>query len=87
VADTIVANEGNVPIASEEFTTDLTEYERAQRELFEANQRVAAHLDNSPLAVVEFDPAFRIVRWSNAAERLFGWTADELLGRPITELR
>ena len=87
VADTIVANEGNEPIASEGFITDVAEYERAQRELFEANQRLAAHLDNSPLAVVEFDPAFRIVRWSDAAERLFGWTSDELLGRPITELR
>ena len=78
---------GSEPVALEGLITDITEYKRAQRELFEANQRVAAHLDNSPLAVVEFDPAFRIVRWSNAAERLFGWTADELLGRPITELR
>ena len=67
------------PVALEGLITDITEYKQAQRELFEANQRLAAHLDNSPLAVIEFDPEFRIIRWSDAAERLFGWTADELL--------
>ena len=92
MADTVegllwICGRGSEPVALEGLITDITEYKQAQRELFEANQRLAAHLDNSPLAVVEFDPAFRIVRWSDAAERLFGWTADELLGRPLTELR
>jgi PAS domain S-box-containing protein len=82
-----IFNEEGEPNALEGLITDITDYQRAQRELFEASQRLAAHLDNSPLAVVEFDPAFRIVRWSDAAERLFGWTSEELLGRPITELR
>ncbi|MGB4335540.1 MAG: PAS domain S-box protein [Chromatiaceae bacterium] len=54
--------------------------------LAEANQRLAAHLDNSPLAVVEFDREFRIVRWSEAAGRLFGWTATEVLGLAVAEL-
>ena len=54
--------------------------------LAEANQRLAAHLDNSPLAVVEFDREFRIVRWSEAAGRLFGWTAAEVLGLAVAEL-
>jgi PAS domain S-box-containing protein len=54
--------------------------------LAEANQRLAAHLDNSPLAVVEFDREFRIIRWSEAAGRLFGWTATEVLGLAVAEL-
>jgi len=40
-----------------------------------------AHDDNSPLAIVRFDPEFRIAEWSAGATRLFGWSAAEALGR------
>jgi PAS domain S-box-containing protein len=40
-----------------------------------------SHLDNSPLAVIEWDEAFRVRRWSRGAEALFGWQAAEVLGR------
>jgi len=65
----------------------ITESKGAQEALTDANQRLAAHMDNSPLAVVEFDPGFRIVRWSDAAERMFGWCSAEVLGRAVEELR
>jgi len=55
--------------------------------LAEARQRLEAHMDNSPLAVIEFDAQFRIVRWSGGAERLFGWTAAEVLGRAVSDFR
>jgi PAS domain S-box-containing protein len=51
------------------------------------SQRLDAHINNSPLAVVEFDPEFRIVRWSEEAARVFGWSADEVLGRAIGEFK
>ena len=73
-------------IALEGFITDITEQKRAEQALVEASQRLEAHLENSPLALVEFDPGFRITRWSEAAERLFGWTADEVLGLAVPEL-
>jgi PAS domain S-box-containing protein len=37
-------------------------------------------LDNSPLPIAGVDPAGRIVSWNKAAERVFGWTAEEVLG-------
>jgi PAS domain S-box-containing protein len=43
-------------------------------------------MDNSPLAVVEFDREFRVTRWSKEAEKLFGWSAPEILGRAIAEM-
>jgi PAS domain S-box-containing protein len=52
-----------------------------------ALSRLQAHGDNSPLAVVEFDPGLTLIGWSKGAERLFGWTADETVGRRIGELR
>ncbi len=59
---------------------------QAKQELAEAGQRLAAHMDNSPLAVVEFDPQFRIIRWSKESEKLFGWSADEVLGKSIEDM-
>ena len=66
---------------------DITERKRAEEALAGAMQRLNAHMDNSPLAVVEFDPQFRVTRWSTEAEKLFGWKADEILGRAIAEIR
>lgn len=37
-------------------------------------------------AVIATDLTGTVIRWNDEAERLYGWTADEVLGRPITEL-
>jgi PAS domain S-box-containing protein len=54
--------------------TDITE-RKAQE------QRLQALIDSSPLALVEFAPDTRIRLWNPAAERIFGWSRDEILGR------
>jgi two-component system CheB/CheR fusion protein len=66
---------------------DVTERRRAEDALRANEERLRAHIDNSPLAVVEFDPAFTVTGWSREAERLFGWTAGEIVGRKIADLR
>ncbi|MET8002975.1 PAS domain S-box protein [Nonomuraea glycinis] len=38
-------------------------------------------LDSSPNAVVAFDRDQSVLVWNAAAERLFGWSAEEMLGR------
>lgn len=50
-------------------------------------KRLKCHVDNSPLALIEFDPEYRVIQWSKRAEAIFGWTADEILGKKITDLR
>jgi len=54
--------------------TDITE-RKAQE------QRLQALIDASPVALVEFDGDTRIRLWNPAAERIFGWTREEMLGR------
>jgi PAS domain S-box-containing protein len=54
---------------------------RDAQERFMMEARLLAHIDNSPLAFVEFDPALNIIGWSGSAERMFGWTAEEMIGR------
>ncbi len=50
-------------------------------------RRMGSHVENSPLAAVEFDGDSRITFWSPAAQRLFGWSAGEVLGKTTGELR
>jgi two-component system, cell cycle sensor histidine kinase and response regulator CckA len=65
---------------------DSTERKQWETALSEAMQRLDAHIDNSPLAVIEFDPELRVTRWSDEARRLFGWTAEEVLGHTASEM-
>ena len=37
-------------------------------------------------AVVVVDDSFVIQIWSQGAERLFGWTAAEAIGKPVTDI-
>ena len=67
------------------FRRDVTEQRRAESERREISERLAYHVENSPLGVVEFGPDIRVTRWAGAAERLFGWSADEVLGKRIDE--
>jgi PAS domain S-box-containing protein len=62
---------------------DITERKRAEDTARDAYQRMIFHLENSPLAVIEWDPDFRVSRWSESAERLFGWTAEEVIGKHV----
>jgi PAS domain S-box-containing protein len=54
--------------------TDISE--RRAQEL-----RLQALIDSSPVALVEFAEDTRIRLWNPAAERIFGWTRAEMIGR------
>jgi PAS domain S-box-containing protein len=64
---------------------DITERKRAEEAAQETHQRLLFHVENSPLAVIEWDSDFRVSRWSASAERLFGWRADEVIGKHVSE--
>jgi diguanylate cyclase (GGDEF)-like protein/PAS domain S-box-containing protein len=43
-------------------------------------------LDSVAEAVVATDAAARVIYWNTAAERLYGWPAVEVIGRPVSEI-
>jgi len=59
---------------------DVTDRMRAEEEARAIHQRLIYQVENSPLAVVEWDSSLRVQRWSRRAEELFGWRAEEVMG-------
>ncbi|MGR3279450.1 PAS domain S-box protein [Acaryochloris marina NIES-2412] len=58
---------------------------RLDSKLRDANQRLTFHVENSPLAVIEWDSQFRVQRWSQQSENIFGWSTSEVLGKHWTD--
>jgi two-component system sensor kinase FixL len=46
-----------------------------------AQDRLEFHVNNAPLAVIEWDARWTVQRWSPEAERIFGWSAQQVMGR------
>lgn len=59
---------------------EVDELKRTHDALDRALQMQSLYLENSPLAVIEWDEEVRVRRWSGQAERIFGWSAKEVLG-------
>ncbi|MEZ0258032.1 MAG: PAS domain-containing protein, partial [Chthoniobacter sp.] len=64
---------------------DVTDVKRATEELRAAQLRLIDHVENSPLTVVEWGPDFRVTRWAGQADHMFGWRAEEVVGRHFND--
>ncbi|HVX67884.1 MAG TPA: PAS domain S-box protein [Bryobacteraceae bacterium] len=62
---------------------DITARKRNEAALRTTNAKLQAVIETSPLAVMTLDLAGNVLGWNPAAERIFGWTAAETIGRPI----
>ena len=65
---------------------EVNELKRTHDMLDRALQELASHMENTPLAVVEFSSTIHIKRWSPQAEEIFGWSAAEAIGQRPNEL-
>ncbi|MEF3273188.1 MAG: PAS domain S-box protein [Chloroflexus sp.] len=64
----------------------INEEESLLRREHMLHQRLEQSFLTSPLATLEADENGIITRWNPAAERIFGWEADEAIGRNAIEL-
>jgi two-component system cell cycle sensor histidine kinase/response regulator CckA len=61
---------------------EVTSSRQMGQKLEEALSELRTLIQASPLAIIAVDRNGRITRWNPAAQRIFGWTEAEVLGRP-----
>jgi PAS domain S-box-containing protein len=60
----------------------VTDPPTAAEVLWNATDRLRALEEAAPVSIVAFDRDGRVTIWNLAADRLFGWRASEVIGRP-----
>jgi PAS domain S-box-containing protein len=66
---------------AEELRAEIRQRVQAENDLLEVGHALRGIIDASPLAVIALDAEGRVTLWNPAAERIFGWSDGEVLGR------
>lgn len=63
--------------------TDVTEFKQAEAALARSNQTLQAIIQACPLAIMGLRSDGTVRIWNPAAERIFGWSQQEVLGKAL----
>jgi PAS domain S-box-containing protein len=89
----VVSDDEGRPVHVQGFLIDVTKRKRAEQQLRQREEELRRQkqyfeslVEISPTAVVTLDLEERASSWNPAAERLFGWSEAEAVGRRIDDL-
>jgi PAS domain S-box-containing protein len=68
------------------FVSDITDAKRAEAALRESEDRFRSIVESAAEAIVVADQDLTIVQWTPAAGRIFGFTEDQILGKPLSDI-
>ncbi|HSV00698.1 MAG TPA: PAS domain S-box protein [Roseiarcus sp.] len=79
---TLIHDGSGTLVGAINMLVDITDRKRAEAHM----QRLASIVESSDDAIVSKDLNGVIASWNSGAERVFGYTAEEIIGRPVTVL-
>lgn len=82
----ISSSNKQLEMANGALRAEITERRAAQDVLRKSEQKLRLHAQQTPLAFIEWDLGFRAAEWYPAAERMFGYTRDEAIGKRAHQL-
>jgi len=65
---------------------DVTAHKQALKRIQESEQQLKLLFEQTPLAVIRWGAGFHVEEWNPAAERIFGYTRQEALGKHAFDL-
>jgi PAS domain S-box-containing protein len=88
ISDTrvIIFDENKNPISIVGNSRDITERKKAEEALKKSEHRLSTHIELTPLGVIEFDNEFKAISWNPGAEKIFGFTKEEAIGKNSLDL-
>ncbi|MFW5868403.1 MAG: PAS domain-containing protein, partial [Armatimonadota bacterium] len=75
-----IFDESGEVVAAVASVTDITEERAEQQQLQESREQLQAIVDASPPAIITVNMEGIVTSWSPSAERIFGWSAEEVIG-------
>lgn len=70
-------------VANMELQTEVSERMKYEAALVEAKGKLQALIQASPLAILTLDAEGKVLSWNEAAEHIFGWKEEEVLGKKL----
>lgn len=77
----LIASEQQLRAANQQLSASEQQLRAANLQLTASQQKLRLHVQHTPLAVIQWDTDFNVTEWNNAAENIFGFTAEEAIGR------
>ncbi|MHB9117851.1 MAG: sensor histidine kinase [Burkholderiales bacterium] len=86
LVDDLNSAKNGLETTNRQLQDEIMERRSAEETVRQSQQRLALHVQQTPLAVIEWNTDFRVIFWNPAAEQIFGFSRAEAMGRHATEL-
>ncbi|MEP7153272.1 MAG: PAS domain S-box protein, partial [Nitrospira sp.] len=81
----VLLEEGKL-IGFQAVARDITERKRAQEARLESEERLRSIVQSTGDAIILMDSQGQVAFWNSGAEKIFGYTAEEMLGQPVARI-
>ncbi len=81
----VIKDENNQPLQLNGTCQDVTKEYLLNKELQEKEQNFKHLISNAPDAVIVINTASIITLWNPKTVEIFGWTAEEVIGKPLSD--
>ena len=78
--------EGNKITGHKSIMRDITERKAAEQKLKESEGQLQTIFNEAPDALIVINDEGNIIRWNPQAEKIFGWSLMEVMGKPMHTL-
>lgn len=68
------------------YFTDVHDQKEGEMAFRRVSERMRLHFEQAPFAVIEWDTGLNVVEWNPKAERMFGFSKAEAIGKNAAEL-
>ncbi|MGB2723469.1 MAG: PAS domain S-box protein, partial [Nitrospira sp.] len=81
----VLLEEGQV-VGFQAVARDITDRKRAEEARLESEERLRSIVQSTGDAIILMDTRGQVAFWNSGAEKIFGYTAEQMLGQPVTRI-